>query len=196
MNKSGLKAIFVNAKAVDARYIGVRIETEGNSQPEIIINPRENFGAKFDYYMQAYDDDLVLISAKGNKEIRITGIAQGNTFEDIELQLCSVGLGWKEMIAEAIDRAYERMCEQTPPENEEERTNCEIIKESVKGMFLNSSKTANEARFICEHIEEYEELFDTCMNGNDMEFKKGLVKMQKMQNEYVLKNEFEKMGGE
>lgn len=66
MNKSELKAIFINAKATDAKYIGVSIQTEGSSQPEIIINPNANFDAKFDYYMEAYDDDLILIAAKGN----------------------------------------------------------------------------------------------------------------------------------
>lgn len=55
MNKSELKAIFINAKATDAKYIGVSIQTEGSSQPEIIINPNANFDAKFDYYMEAYD---------------------------------------------------------------------------------------------------------------------------------------------
>ena len=68
MNKSTLKAEFINAKIKDAKYIGVSIKTEGSSQPEIIINPRENFDAKFDYYMEAYDDDLILIAAKGNTE--------------------------------------------------------------------------------------------------------------------------------
>ena len=64
MNKSELKAIFINAKATDAKYIGVSIQTEGSSQPEIIINPNANFDAKFDYYMEAYDDDLILIAAR------------------------------------------------------------------------------------------------------------------------------------
>lgn len=68
MNKSELKAIFINAKATDAKYIGVSIQTEGSSQPEIIINPNPNFDAKFDYYMEAYDDDLILIAAKGNQD--------------------------------------------------------------------------------------------------------------------------------
>lgn len=63
MNKSELKAIFINAKAIDAKYIGVSIQTEDSSQPEIIINPNPNFDAKFDYYMEAYDDDLILIAA-------------------------------------------------------------------------------------------------------------------------------------
>ena len=38
MNKSTLKAEFINAKIKDAKYIGVSIKTEGSSQPEIIIN--------------------------------------------------------------------------------------------------------------------------------------------------------------
>ena len=67
MNKSELKAIFINAKATGAKYIGVSIQTEGSNQPEIIINPNANFDAKFDYYMEAYDDDLILIAAKGSK---------------------------------------------------------------------------------------------------------------------------------
>lgn len=54
------------------------IQTEGSSEPEVIINPKENFNAKFDYYMAAYDDDLILIAAKGKKDIRITGAAAGH----------------------------------------------------------------------------------------------------------------------
>lgn len=189
MNKSALKAVFINAKVEDARYIGVSIETEGSSQPEIIINPKENFDAKFDYYMSAYDDDLILISAKGKKNIRITGIAQGNTFEDIEYQLMSVGVGWKQPISDAIDKSYNKMIEATPPRTEEERLQCETMKEAVKGMFLNASRSAAEARFIFDNIEKYEELFEICMNGDDMAFKKGLMELQRMQNEHILKEE-------
>lgn len=35
----------------------------------------------------------------------------------------------------------------------------------------------------------YEKIFDVCMNGDDLEFKKGLVRLQKMQNEYVMQRE-------
>lgn len=113
MNKSTLKAEFINAKIKDAKYIGVSIKTEGSSQPEIIINPRENFDAKFDYYMEAYDDDLILIAAKGKKDIHIVAAGHGNRFEDIENQLIGEkGKGWRELIAGAIDKAYDRMIEQ------------------------------------------------------------------------------------
>ena len=157
MNKSELKAIFINAKATDAKYIGVSIQTEGSSQPEIIINPNPNFDAKFDYYMEAYDDDLILIAAKGKKDIRITAAGQGNSFEDIECQLIGErGKGWRELIAGAIDNAYEKMIATTPPTTEEEQTHCEMIKEAVKGMFINESRTAAEAEFIKTHIVDYD----------------------------------------
>ena len=189
MNKSALKALFINAKVEGARYIGVRIATEGSSEPEIIINPEKNFDSKFEYYMSAYDDDLILISAKGKKEIRITGIAQGNTFEDIEYQLMSVGVGWKKPISDAIDKSYNKMIAETPPQSEEERLQRETMREAIKGMFLNASRSAAEARFIFDNIEKYEEIFNICMNGDDMEFKKGLMELQRMQNEYILKEE-------
>ena len=192
MNKSALKALFINAKVEGARYIGVKIATEGNSEPEIIINPEKNFDSKFDYYMSADDDDLILISAKGKKEIRITGVAQGNTFEDIEYQLMSVGVGWKRPISDAIDKSYNKMIAETPPQTEEERLRCETMKEAIKGMFLSASRTAAEARFIFENIEKYEQLFDICMNGDDMEFRKGLTELQRMQNEHILKEESSK----
>lgn len=66
---------------------------------------------------------------------------------------------------------------------------CEAMKEAVKGMFLNESRTAAEARFIFDNIEKYEELFDICMNGDDIEFKRGLIELQRLQNEYILREE-------
>ena len=147
MNKSTLKAEFINAKIKDAKYIGVSIKTEGSSQPEIIINPRENFDAKFDYYMEAYDDDLILIAAKGKKDIRIVAAGHGNRFEDIENQLIGEkGKGWRELIAGAIDKAYDRMIENTPPQSEEEKTHCEMIKEAVKGMFIGRQQRQSSSR--------------------------------------------------
>ena len=72
---------------------------------------------------------------------------------------------------------------------EEEQTHCEMIKEAVKGIFINESRTAAEAEFIKTHIVDYEKIFDVCMNGDDLEFKKGLVRLQRMQNECVMQRE-------
>lgn len=190
MKKNALKALFINAKAFGAKYIGVLIETEGQPSPEVIINPRENFSGKFDYYMTAYDDDLVLISTKGKKDIRITAAAEGKSFEDIQSQLFAVsGAGWKKMISDAIEKVFSRMISQKPPETDEERIHCEMIKEGIKGMFINDSRTAAEARFIETHIDKFEEVFGICMNGDDMQFKKALIEIQRMQNEYILSEE-------
>lgn len=190
MNKSSLKAIFINAKAAGRKYVGVKIETEGSSEPEIIINTQGDFDAKFDYYMSAYDDGLVLISAKEKKNVKITGAAFGNSFEDIQSQLLGeIAKGWKRQIADAVDRVVDKTLKETPPENEEERLQCEGIREAIKGMFINESRTAAEARFISENIGKYEEIFEVCMNGDDLAFKKRLIELQRLQNEAILRED-------
>ena len=184
MKKGQLKALFIEAKGTGQKYIGVMIQTEGSSEPEDIIKPKENFNAKFDYYMAAYDDDLILIAAKGKKDIRITGAAAGASFEDIQSQLIDekASSGWKEQIADAVDRVVDKMLKETPPETEEE---------TIKGMFLTQRRSKTEAAFITENIDRYEELFEICMNGDDAQFKKGITELQKAQNEYILQKERE-----
>ena len=39
MKKGQLKALFIEAKGTGQKYIGVMIQTEGSSEPEVIINP-------------------------------------------------------------------------------------------------------------------------------------------------------------
>lgn len=191
MKKRELKEKLVVAWATGMKYIGVKIETEGSSKPEIIINPRENILTKDDYYMQAYDDDLVLISAKGKKDIRITGAASGNTFADIESQLMETGreYKWKKMIADAIDKVCDRMLESTPPESDEEQARCENLREQIKTMFIRGDRTEIEAQFICEHIADYEELIDICMNGSELMMQRELAKMQRKLNAYIAEHQ-------
>ena len=157
MKKGQLKALFIEAKGTGQKYIGVMIQTEGSSEPEVIINPKENFNAKFDYYMAAYDDDLILIAAKEKKDIRITGAAAGASFEDIQSQLIDekASSGWKEQIADAVDRVVDKMLKETPPGTEEERQNCETMRETIKGMFLTQRRSKTEAAFITENIDRY-----------------------------------------
>ena len=95
MRKKEFAEIFKRAIAEHARYIGVGIQTEGSSRPEIIINPTENFEEKLKYYRAAYDEDLILESAKGKKEIRIIAIAAGDSFADIEFLLTEGRPDWK-----------------------------------------------------------------------------------------------------
>ena len=73
------------------------------------------------------------------------------------------------------------MLKETPPETEEERQNCETMRETIKGMFLTQRRSKTEVAFITENIDRYEELFEVCMNGDDAQFKKGITELQKAQ---------------
>ncbi len=70
-----LKKCFYEASIKDVKYVGVLIEMEGFSKPEVIINQ------KFDYYNNTYNEDL---NHKFAKRIKIIGITYGNTFNEIE----------------------------------------------------------------------------------------------------------------
>ena len=63
------------------------------------------------------------------------------------------------------------------------------MRETIKGMFLTQRRSKTEAAFIAENIDRYEELFEICMNGDDVQFKKGITELQKAQNEYILQKE-------
>lgn len=54
MKKGQLKALFIETKGTGQKYIGVMIQTEGSSEPEVIINPKENFNATSE---QKQDDE-------------------------------------------------------------------------------------------------------------------------------------------
>jgi len=81
LTKTELEDVFTRAIETQEQYIGVRIETQGCSKPEIIINPRENFSEKLAYYKRAYNDDLTLKSFNG---IKITGFMYGYDFAEIQ----------------------------------------------------------------------------------------------------------------
>lgn len=66
------------------QFMAVKIETEGNPGPEVIINSAENFDKKIAYYLKAYDDNMELIKAKEvGKRIAIVDIMLTNNLDDI-----------------------------------------------------------------------------------------------------------------
>lgn len=68
-----------------SKYVGVKIKTEGYQKEEIIINPRENFDMKLNYYKQAYNEDLTLKSAP--HKIRIVSFTFANSYEEVARDL-------------------------------------------------------------------------------------------------------------
>ena len=76
-----LEECFNNAIKINANYIGVKIQMQGFSEPEIIINKRENFKAKLEYYKRAYNKDLTLKAFNG---IKIIDFDFGDNFDFLE----------------------------------------------------------------------------------------------------------------
>lgn len=83
MRKAELNKIIEEGINRDKAFLAVKITTEGNPTPEIIINHAESIPQKRAYYNKAYNDDLELITAKNSgKLIRIEdALATSNLFD-------------------------------------------------------------------------------------------------------------------
>lgn len=75
-----LENTFNQAIGLGVNYIGVRIQMTGYDEPDVIINPRENFESKLEYYKKAYNEDLTLKTFNG---IKIIGCVYGDSFQEI-----------------------------------------------------------------------------------------------------------------
>ena len=84
MGIKNLEKCFNEASINGSKYIGVKIRKEVFPTAEIVIDKKENFWKKLEYYKNAYDEDL---SLKANSGIRIVGFTYGNSFKDIEEDL-------------------------------------------------------------------------------------------------------------
>lgn len=84
MNKQKFKRIIDEGISRRRNFLVVKIETEGNPGPEIIINPAENFDQKIKYYDKAYNDNMELIKAKeAGKLIKITDVLMTSNLNDL-----------------------------------------------------------------------------------------------------------------
>lgn len=79
--KASFESFFLEAKVKKAKFIGVSFKLPTCKEFEVIINPIANFDTKFEYYRNAYDDNMCL---KANPEVQIKGIAFGNNFDEIQ----------------------------------------------------------------------------------------------------------------
>lgn len=185
MKKKEFATIFKSAIAAHAGFIGVGIKTEGSEKPEIIINPTENFGEKLKYYRAAYDENMILVAAKGKKDIRIVAVAAGDTFSDIEFQLMQERPDWKKTISEATDTVVNRMLDKYPDVDKKQRDSWTVIMEGFKEQFFKNRYTVGQQKFICESRELYEDMFETCMNGTNEEFKENFFNLSKELNKHA-----------
>ena len=84
MTKAYLNKVIEDGRRRGKCYMVVKVVTEGNPGPEIIVNPAENFDAKTTYYNKAYNEDLELISAKNaGKSVRISDALMTSNLNDL-----------------------------------------------------------------------------------------------------------------
>lgn len=185
MKKKQFAAVFKNAIQNHATYIGVGIQTEGSSRPEIIINPIENFEEKLKYYRAAYDEEMALVATKGKKDIRIIAVAWGDSFADIEFQMQEERPDWKKAISTAVDKTVDKMLVSFPDADQSKRDSWTVILEGFKEQFFQHRYSVGQQRFIVEHAELYEEMFEICMNGSDEEFKEKFLHLSKELNKHA-----------
>lgn len=185
MRKKQFTTVFKSAIQNHATYIGVGIQTEGSSRPEIIINPIENFAEKLKYYRAAYDEEMVLVSTKGKKDIRIIAVAWGDSFSDIEFQMMEKRPDWKKTISDAIDGVVNRMLDSNQDVKQEQRDAWDAVLEGYKEQFYSRRYSIGQQRFIVEHAELYEDMFETCMNGSNGEFREKFLHLSKELNRHA-----------
>ena len=68
-------------------YIAVAVETRGNKDIEIIINPMCNVQDKLEYYKKAYNDNMVLNTYDGIRIVGVVAVDCDMTIETVELIL-------------------------------------------------------------------------------------------------------------
>ena len=84
LRRENLVNCFTQAEKLNYTYVAVAIDIQGNTQAEIIINHKDNFEAKLNYYLNAYDENLIL---NADNRIRIVGFTMTDTFEQVEEDL-------------------------------------------------------------------------------------------------------------
>lgn len=81
---SYLKNCFAQATQKGYKFIGLMVQLEDLTEPEIIVVQRSNFDSKLAYIQETYDNNL---RSRMNENIAIIGFTYDNTFEGLEQQL-------------------------------------------------------------------------------------------------------------
>lgn len=85
LTMNNLENCFNAAAEHNAKYVAILVRVPNAPESEIIINKRENFEAKMDYYRITYDHEL---SHKVvGDSLKIIGLSFGDSFEEIEREL-------------------------------------------------------------------------------------------------------------
>ena len=82
-------------------------------------------------------------------------------------------------MSKTIDRVVERELRNNPQLKEDMTANIRLMLEGVKQSFVENRYTPSQQRFIIDNIELWEDMFECCMNGNGLEFKRKFAHLSK-----------------
>ena len=170
-----LEYCFNKALNHNAKYLGIKVQLEDKSYSEVIINERKNFGFKWGYYAETYNEDL---THKHNEKIKIIGFTYGNTFEEIERDLCKVQVkSDEEFKAKLEEMVYGGKVK------DKNRTNkIENLLEDAKNLILNSKHYSGKIETI-DYMKDKltDEQFEGYLMGNVIKY---LSRYNKKDKEY------------
>ena len=75
---------FSKAMEEDSKYVGVMVKLPDSPLEELIINRKDNFVSKLNYYLSAYNHDL---EHKFSDGVKIVAFSHGNSLAEIEADL-------------------------------------------------------------------------------------------------------------
>lgn len=170
-----LEYCFNKALKYNANYFGIKVQLEEKSYSEVIINERRNFEFKWDYYTKAYNEDL---THKHNEKIKIIGFTYGNTFEDIEKDLCKVEV----KSDEEFKTKLEEMVYGGKVKDKNRTNKIENLLEDAKNLILNSKHYSGKIETI-DYMKDKltDEQFEGYLMGNVIKY---LSRYNKKDKEY------------
>lgn len=169
-----LENCFNGAIKNNAKYLGIKVQFKDKFCSEIIINETNNFGVELDYFKKVYDENL---TNKHCEKIKIVGFTYGNTFEDIEKDLCKVQVKSDEEFKTKLEEIYGGKVK------DKNRTNkIENLLEDAKNLILNSKHYSGKIETI-DYMKDKltDEQFEGYLMGNVIKY---LSRYNKKDKEY------------
>lgn len=170
-----LEYCFNRALNNNANYLGIKVQLEDKSYSEVIINERRNFAFKWGYYTETYNEDL---THKHNEKIKIIGFTYGNTFEEIERDLCKVQV----KSDEDFKTKLEEMVYGGKVKDKNRTNKIENLLEDAKNLILNSKHYSGKIETI-DYMKDKltDEQFEGYLMGNVIKY---LSRYNKKDKEY------------
>lgn len=158
-----LENCFNGALNNNANYFGIKAQFNETCYSYTIINDKKNFDFELDYCKKNYNEDL---THKYDKNFKIVGFTYGNTFEDIEKDLCKAQVkSDEEFKAKLKEIVY-------GGKKDKNRTNkIENLLEDAKNLILNSKHYSGKIETI-DYMKDKltDEQFEGYLMGNVIKY--------------------------